>query len=124
MNAASEKSWGVQTVTATNERHQCFREIAPVHGQIKPASRALSATLTDGMPCLQGSINVAYCDGSVRSVDISQGLYGPATVSGNPGNKADPNLQFVLTDSTTGGAIRSGGYAPVPGTRIDPTLAP
>jgi len=124
MDSASEKSFGVQTVAATGERHQLFRQIAPVHGLIKASSRALSAFLTDGTPSLQGSINVCYCDGSVRTVDISQGLYGPNPVNGNPGNKADPSGKLLLNDSTAGGAIRSGGYAPVPGTRIDPTLAP
>jgi prepilin-type processing-associated H-X9-DG protein len=126
MDSASEKSYGVQTVVATGERHQLFRQIAPVHGLIKPSSRALTPFLTDGYPCLQGSINVAYCDGSVRTVDISLGLYGAAPIPGvnKPGNTADPSRQFILTDATNGGAVRSGGYAPVPGTRIDPTLAP
>jgi len=114
-NSAANTS--LNTVTATGEKHQIARQVAPVHGAIRrtPNGVVASDNQTPADPALAGSINVAYCDGSVRSVDVSQGLVN---------NTADPTKRNINTDATNGGYSRWGMYTPIPGTRLDWTMSP
>jgi prepilin-type N-terminal cleavage/methylation domain-containing protein/prepilin-type processing-associated H-X9-DG protein len=95
--------------------HQVFRQVTPIHGKLRPTPNPVSQYLSDGSPALTGQINVAYCDGSVRTVTVSQGLVD---------NVADHGLQMTLTDATAGGAMRAGSHSPIDGTRFDPTFPP
>jgi prepilin-type N-terminal cleavage/methylation domain-containing protein/prepilin-type processing-associated H-X9-DG protein len=112
--AVNQQGTGQLVITATGQQHQVFRQVAPVHGAVHPTPNALGK-IGAIYAAMQGSINIAYCDGSVRSVIISQGLYDTV---------ADPNPQVNLTDATTGGVIQVGSHCPIDGTRYDPTFPP
>jgi prepilin-type processing-associated H-X9-DG protein len=111
----NQQGTGQITIPATGQKHQVIRQVAPVHGMIKGAPGAVAQFLTDNSPTLMGQINVCYCDGSVRTVTVSQGQVD---------NVADPKAQLVLDDSTNGGARRAGSHSYIEGTRFDPTFPP
>lgn len=92
---------------------QSIRSIAPVHGTLRQ-SKYLTA-LSDGSTALSGLTNVAYADGSVRTVAVIQGQF-TAT--------ADPASRYTLNDSSNNGDIRAGNECYIEGTRLDPTVAP
>jgi prepilin-type N-terminal cleavage/methylation domain-containing protein/prepilin-type processing-associated H-X9-DG protein len=105
--------------------HQVFYSVAPVHFR-KPASGPGFTTLTDAASgtsprAMQGSMNVCYCDGSVRNVFVRQGPPGITSgVGGGAVTKGD--VSWVLDMSTQNGAWLWGSQAPIQGTRYDPFL--
>lgn len=112
MDQAAVKPAG--TVRSINgARVQSIRSIAPVHGNLK-VSRFAPA-LSDGSIALSGLINVGYADGSVRTVEVTQGRFTPV---------ADPASRIVLNDTTANGNIRAGNECVIEGTRLDPTIPP
>jgi len=70
---------------------------------------------------LQGNMNIAYCDGSVRSVFVKQGMIPPSATNGKT---LTLRPQFVLDESTTNGAMLGGAAIQIEGTRMSPTIAP
>lgn len=102
------------TASVNGETHQIFINIAPVHNR-KP-SQATNGVL-NGYPTAQGYINVAYCDGSVRSAFVRQGENGLTGNITNPFVTADNGVNNGISGSVQGQAI-------IPGTRYDPALAP
>lgn len=100
--------------------HQAIGDTAPVHfvkDAMVPNPTMTSTTGT--FRCKIGEINVAYCDGSVRSIIVTQGQLYPAGATTNVKDG------YSITNSTsTNGSELDGIGAEWPGTRIDPTQAP
>lgn len=110
--SANEQYGG--TVTVNGMTHQYGKAIAPVHGKLTQTPGA--AVLSNGTIPLTGQINVCYCDLSVRTITVSQGLVS-ATV--NPSGQMSP-----MDDTTHNGAVISGCAAVLEGTRIHPDVQP
>jgi prepilin-type N-terminal cleavage/methylation domain-containing protein/prepilin-type processing-associated H-X9-DG protein len=100
--------------------HQFVADSAPVHNATKAIGR-LAATAfaapNNGTP-MSGQINVGYCDGSVRTINISQGEM--------QGANASAYWIGINSDSsgTNGGYTQTGGPAYWEGSRIDPYRQP
>ena len=96
--------------------HQTIGDIAPVHFA-KPATNAPVPATSSSFPWMTGVINVAYCDGSVRSVTVMQGQVQACTLGPKDAFGQDPSsggTGFVI-QSTPGN---------IQGTRFDPTQPP
>lgn len=70
MDTSSVKPGSPQTTTVNGVVRQAMRSIAPAHGA--PRKSPYGAALSDGSVPLVGITNVLYCDGSARSVEVSQ----------------------------------------------------
>jgi prepilin-type N-terminal cleavage/methylation domain-containing protein/prepilin-type processing-associated H-X9-DG protein len=97
--------------------HQTIGDINPVH-QTGPARNVLYPTV-GGYTMMTGTINVAYCDGSVSSAQVTQGQLSQSNnpTTGKDGYSADPS-------SGGNGFVFIGVAGVIPGTRFDPTQAP
>jgi prepilin-type N-terminal cleavage/methylation domain-containing protein/prepilin-type processing-associated H-X9-DG protein len=104
-----------QSATDTSY-HQTIGDIAPVH-YVANARGVLNLQLGSFL-AQTGEINVAYCDGSVRNVQVTQGQ----TVGSNGANIKDA---FVEDPSSGGnGFVLQGVDGIIPGTAFDPTQPP
>jgi prepilin-type N-terminal cleavage/methylation domain-containing protein/prepilin-type processing-associated H-X9-DG protein len=95
--------------------HQTIGDIAPVHF-VAPARNAFYNPIVS-FPAMTGIINVAYCDGSVRSATVTQGIVTACSTGAKDAFVEDPSSGgngFVL-QSTPGN---------IPATRFDSTQAP
>jgi prepilin-type N-terminal cleavage/methylation domain-containing protein/prepilin-type processing-associated H-X9-DG protein len=96
--------------------HQTIGDIAPVH-YVTNARAVLNLQLGSFL-AQTGEINVAYCDGSVRAQQVTQGQ----TVGSNGGNIKDA---FTEDPSSGGnGFMLQGVDGIIPATAFDPTQSP
>jgi prepilin-type N-terminal cleavage/methylation domain-containing protein/prepilin-type processing-associated H-X9-DG protein len=97
-------------------KHQTIGDIAPVH-YITNAIHVLNPQI-GSFAAMAGTINVAYCDGSVRDVQVVQGQ----TVGSNSSNIKDAFVE----DPTSGGNgfVLQGVDGIIPATAFDPTQPP
>jgi len=105
-----------QILNSTDTNHyQSIGDIAPVH---YVSNAKVPNTPIGAFPALQGTINVAYCDGSVRDVPVVQGQ----TVGSNSSNIKDAFVE----DPSSGGAgfVLQGVDGIIPRTAFDPTQPP
>jgi prepilin-type processing-associated H-X9-DG protein len=96
--------------------HQTIDDLAPVHN-ISVAKNAKN--LGTGYPAMTGIINVAYCDGSVRGVSVTQGQ----TPTSSPAKDTFYEQTTVTASGSAGYQLQS-TVGIIPGTRFDPMLAP
>ncbi|HEX8342024.1 MAG TPA: prepilin-type N-terminal cleavage/methylation domain-containing protein [Tepidisphaeraceae bacterium] len=108
---------GAAGMTVNGVQRSVFAHVSPVHGAIRPTTAANKFIIDAGVSAAatEGLINVAYCDGSARTVPVRQGeIDGVMT----------KRPQTVLDESTSNGAIRAGSRALIPDTRYLPYLSP
>jgi len=98
--------------TINGETHQFMTEVAATH--FKPAlTTAANKYSTTGTPLLMGYTNVAYCDGSVRSVYVKGGEH-----------QADPNSMTIGTAWPSIRIIGQYSRSRIEDSKLDPTIAP
>jgi prepilin-type processing-associated H-X9-DG protein len=102
-----------------NTKHQAIGDSAPVHSALQLRGSSSFTAFTTGAKPMTGQINVAYCDGSVRTITISQ-LECPG------GSQFNTPFVPVSNDSTglAGGNTQTGGPAYWQGSRLDPYKTP
>jgi prepilin-type processing-associated H-X9-DG protein len=95
--------------------HQAIGDISPTHN-VKPANLAKFPTIGTAAPniapAMTGLINVAYCDGHVETIPVTEGLY-------NNGEYGD-----LQNNSAKNGTTLVGNNCYLVGTRYDPDFAP
>jgi prepilin-type N-terminal cleavage/methylation domain-containing protein len=101
--------------SADTNHYQTIGDIAPVHSI---SNAKVPNTPIGSFPAMQGTIQVAYCDGSVRDGHVVQGQ----TVGSNSSNIKDAFVE----DPSSGGAgfVLQGVDGLIPGTAFDPTQPP
>jgi prepilin-type N-terminal cleavage/methylation domain-containing protein len=107
-----------QIYSPTGVTHQFIADSAPVHNVSNASGHTFAAKLANGALPQTGLINVGYCDGSVRSVAITQcQMTGPHSGDYWVG---------ITTDSTgtAGGYTQTSGPCYWEGSRLDPTRSP
>jgi prepilin-type processing-associated H-X9-DG protein len=117
--------------TINGAPHQTFYSVAPVHFRKPKTGKGYAFLLSSGgaqLRAMQGVINIAYCDGSVRSVAIQQVPPGIPSGGGIPQGpngvtKGDPATWDVSMATQNGDGL-PGGESNIPGTRYDPTQPP
>jgi prepilin-type N-terminal cleavage/methylation domain-containing protein/prepilin-type processing-associated H-X9-DG protein len=98
-----------------SDGHQALGDVCPTHG-MKPANGVKFPTIGTAAPniavAMTGSINVAYCDGHVETLPVTQGQY-------NNGAYGD-----IQNSGAKGGYTLVGNNCYLQGTRYDPDFAP
>jgi prepilin-type N-terminal cleavage/methylation domain-containing protein/prepilin-type processing-associated H-X9-DG protein len=107
-------------ITVRGVQHQVFYAVAPVHAR-KPGKASLHFITGAGssVSTMQGTINICYADGSVRTVFVQQGM-APSSVSLGTITRGDPSIPWDLAMGTQNGSFLPGSSAPIQGTRYDP----
>ena len=98
--------------TINGEKHQFITEVAATH--FKPVlTNAANKYSTTGTPLVMGYTNVAYCDGSVRSVYVKGGEH-----------QADPNSTSIGSAWPNIYIIGQYSRSRIDGSKLDPTVTP
>ncbi|MGD0769485.1 MAG: prepilin-type N-terminal cleavage/methylation domain-containing protein [Tepidisphaeraceae bacterium] len=106
----------IDRYTPTQTLHQTIGDTAPVHYATVAKGGALA--FSNKSSAMTGEINVCYCDGSVRSITVTQGLFlgnGYATPWIGINNNAT---------GTLGGYTQTGGIGYWDSSRLDPNVTP
>jgi prepilin-type processing-associated H-X9-DG protein len=117
-SAGTLRPYWAPFLTGTTTGDQGIGDTSPVHNRklaLSVPNLVITGTGGGNLRCTTGQINVCYCDGSVRTIVVTQGAY----------NVSSPKVALNF-DPGSGGA----GYT-LPGvegvwesTRIDPTRGP
>ena len=98
-----------------SDGHQAVGDVCPTHSMAQ-ARNVKYPTIGTAAPNVQvamtGTTNIAYCDGHVDTIPVTQGMYN----NGENGNLAG--------ESTKAGYWLLGNACYLPGTRYDPDYAP
>jgi prepilin-type N-terminal cleavage/methylation domain-containing protein/prepilin-type processing-associated H-X9-DG protein len=98
-----------------SDGHQAVGDVCPTHN-MKAASGVPFPTIGTAAPNIAvaktGTVNIAYCDGHVDQVIVTQGLYN---------NSAYGDMQ---NNSAKNGSTLVGSNCYLPGTRYDPDYTP
>lgn len=121
INSAQNSQGGfVDTYQSDNTKHQAIADTAPVHFTSTVTGSTAYPTFTTGAKAQTGQINVCYCDGSVRSITVTQLEF--------LGASKEYQMPFVglNNDSTglSGGYTTTGGPGYWQGSRLDPNKTP
>ncbi len=99
-------------------KHQAIGDTAPVHFTSIVTGATSFPAFTTGPKPMTGQINVCYCDGSVRSITVTQLEF----------NGANYNVPWIGVSSdptgTAGGYTTTGGPGYWQGSRLDPNRTP
>jgi prepilin-type N-terminal cleavage/methylation domain-containing protein/prepilin-type processing-associated H-X9-DG protein len=99
--------------------HQAIGDNAPVHFTSPVTGATAFSAFTTGVKPMTGQINVCYCDGSVRSITVTQLEFNGAAQYQSPWVGVNNDAT-----GTAGGYATTGGPGYWEGSRLDPYRTP